>query len=123
MEILKSRKHVEAVSFSLFFATGEGRGFSFPCDKTGKVQEHDLQPIALMNLAACREEGIVGVLSERDESYFEPAVGRCDCGNKVTLSSSWANVCSRCGAEYNGFGQRLASRSQWGEETGEQGDW
>lgn len=42
----------------------------------------------------------------------------CDCGSTVPLFSSWANQCE-CGIEYNGFGQRLAPRSQWGEETGE----
>lgn len=40
------------------------------------------------------------------------------CGCEVDLSSSWSNECE-CGAEYNGFGQLLASRGQWGEETGE----
>ena len=48
-----------------------------------------------------------------------PAVGICEvCGSQVVLSASLANTCS-CGAEYNLFGQRLAPRSQWGEETGE----
>lgn len=42
----------------------------------------------------------------------------CRCGKKLELFSSWANTCD-CGAEYNGAGQRLAPRSQWGEETGE----
>jgi hypothetical protein len=40
------------------------------------------------------------------------------CGREVLLYDSWANTCD-CGAEYNGFGQRLAPRSQWGDETGE----
>lgn len=41
------------------------------------------------------------------------------CTAKITLSSGWANTCPSCGSEYNGSGQRLAPRSQWGEETGE----
>ncbi|QHW35716.1 hypothetical protein GZH47_33015 (plasmid) [Paenibacillus rhizovicinus] len=41
--------------------------------------------------------------------------------NKVVLSSSWANKC-KCGVEYNGAGQALAPRWQWGEETGERFD-
>lgn len=49
----------------------------------------------------------------------EPKVIKCEeCNKKVELLSSWANQCS-CGTEYNGFGQRLADRSQWGYETGE----
>jgi hypothetical protein len=43
----------------------------------------------------------------------------CYCGNEIALASGWANSCSNCGTEYNGAGQRLASRSQWGAETGE----
>ncbi|MDF2534249.1 MAG: hypothetical protein K0R18_406 [Bacillales bacterium] len=41
----------------------------------------------------------------------------CD-ENEVKLTSAWANKCA-CGVEYNGAGQALAPRSQWGEETGE----
>lgn len=45
---------------------------------------------------------------------------RCDCGRgRVVLSSSWANSCPVCDGEYNGSGQALAPREQWGEETGE----
>ncbi|MFJ8247337.1 hypothetical protein [Peribacillus asahii] len=49
----------------------------------------------------------------------EPKKITCEeCGSKVELYSSWANECS-CGTEYNGFGQRLAPREEWGYETGE----
>lgn len=41
------------------------------------------------------------------------------CGEHIQLSSSWANDCPSCGQEYNGAGQRLAPRKQWGYETGE----
>lgn len=49
----------------------------------------------------------------------QPMTITCVCGRKLTLHSSWANECDGCGTEYNGGGQRLAPRSQWGEETGE----
>jgi ssDNA-binding Zn-finger/Zn-ribbon topoisomerase 1 len=50
----------------------------------------------------------------------EPAEGPCDvCGTTVVIYSNWASECPKCGTEYNGSGQRLAPRSQWGEETGE----
>jgi len=49
------------------------------------------------------------------------AVGRCNhCARHVTLSG-FTNTCE-CGADYNMAGQRLAPRSQWGEETGETAD-
>lgn len=44
----------------------------------------------------------------------------CSCGNQV-YCSGFTNTCS-CGAGYNMSGQLLASRSQWGEETGETAD-
>ena len=58
------------------------------------------------------------ILKHRDQETHEPAVGQCDCGQAVELSS-FTNTCDRCGADYNSFGQRLAPREQWGEETGE----
>jgi hypothetical protein len=42
----------------------------------------------------------------------------CHCGHEMALYDSWSNECN-CGTEYNGGGQQLAPRSQWGEETGE----
>lgn len=32
---------------------------------------------------------------------------------------AFTNTCEHCEADYNFAGQRLAPRSQWGEETGE----
>lgn len=43
---------------------------------------------------------------------------RCGCGGKV-VCEGFTNTCDRCGRDYNGSGQLLAPRSQWGEETGE----
>lgn len=46
-------------------------------------------------------------------------VVRCpDCRAEVHCSNGWANGCD-CGTEFNGSGQTLAPRAQWGEETGE----
>ena len=45
--------------------------------------------------------------------------GLCDvCGTEVELGH-FTCTCAKCGADYNWGGQRLAPRSQWGEETGE----
>ena len=46
-------------------------------------------------------------------------VVKCDCGQEVECWEGWANECPSCHTEYNGGGQKLAPRSQWGEETGE----
>ena len=45
-------------------------------------------------------------------------LGQCDCGELVNLDR-FTNTCDGCGTDYNGSGQRLAPRSQWGCETGE----
>ncbi len=45
--------------------------------------------------------------------------GICEvCGAIVELGH-FTCTCPGCGADYNWGGQRLAPRSQWGEETGE----
>lgn len=44
---------------------------------------------------------------------------RCKCGTKIKTISSWANECQTCNTEYNGFGEELAPRENWGWETGE----
>lgn len=58
-------------------------------------------------------------IEEWERSYREPALLECDCGEQVWLSHIMTNTCDKCGADYNLSGQRLAPRSQWGEETGE----
>ena len=48
---------------------------------------------------------------------MEESVKCSKCGTEVFLENSWANECNKCGTEYNGSGQRLADRSQWGDES------
>lgn len=57
---------------------------------------------------------------ERDDHgrVIQPALLKCECGKIVEFWSHHDETCS-CGREYNCFGQMLAPRSQWGEETGE----
>lgn len=44
----------------------------------------------------------------------------CPCGEELHAHiGQFTITCDRCGADYNSAGQRLADRSQWGEETGE----
>lgn len=47
----------------------------------------------------------------------EPKIIQC-CGQSLALPD-FTNTCPHCDTDYNSFGQRLAPRSQWGEETGE----
>lgn len=120
MRIVKSRQRVEEVSRFVEFVLC-GQAFWFPCDTTGQV---DLQVLS-EGERKCYERCVgspaavrTGVLEVR-RTDVDPAVGVCDvCGREVLLEDAFANECL-CGAEYNGFGQRLAPRKYWGEETGE----
>ena len=54
---------------------------------------------------------------ENEFSYRVPAQIKC-CGDWLSLCN-FTNTCKSCGCDYNGSGQLLAPRHQWGEETGE----
>lgn len=93
-----------------------GYGWAFDADQ--KIE--DLSEAALENLAliVC-DPRFPRRLHEWDQSFTNPALGLCDiCDHEVYLEG-FTNTCDFCGADYNLDGQRLAPRSQWGEETGE----
>jgi hypothetical protein len=98
-----------------------GAGFLFPCDERGNVDMVMLSEPGRKNYEKCIDGNynVVddGVRANRD-TWREPAVGRCHCGEEVVLSG-FTNTCEKCGTDYNSAGQCLAPRSQWGEETGE----
>ena len=54
---------------------------------------------------------------ENEFRYRVPA--QLKCCNKWLSLGNFTNTCEVCSADYNGSGQLLAPRSQWGEETGE----
>lgn len=58
------------------------------------------------------------VYRPRSEGGRIPAIGECACCFRPVVLSGFTNSCP-CGADYNGSGQLLAPREQWGEETGE----
>lgn len=124
MKIVQSRSSGVSISYSRRFTNIDcrGSGFGFPCDSQGNVGE--LNPEARKNYLACltgevngervRDEGI----EELSHRWVSAAIGQCDaCKRHIQLEGS-TNTC-KCGADYNSFGQRLAPREQWGEETGE----
>jgi hypothetical protein len=41
------------------------------------------------------------------QTWFEPAVGRCDCGRKVVMSDPMDNVCDGCGRCFNSGGTEV----------------
>ena len=124
MQISRRRERKEETTYSLYFEriSLPGSGFSFPCDKDGKVFEKDLHPCALtnyQNLVAGKEEGYkAGEITSSVHRHVEPAVGLCNHCNKEVPLHGFTNTCE-CGTDYNMSGQELAPREQWGEETGE----
>lgn len=125
---------IEVVEYAVHFdsLTIPGAGYSFTCDKEGNVIErYQDQFNQLKNNPRYRYAGVV----EYSRRWNEPAVIRCtntikvrrgtkvatyeECGNEVVLDMVMTNTCSRCKADYNSSGSRLAPRSQWGYDTGE----
>lgn len=121
-QIISRREFVTVTKYvrGFYWIDDPGSGFSFPCDADGNLDMATMSPEALDNLllALTDERVAYSGVEEQDWSYTEPAVLRCDCGEHVSLDG-FTCTCERCGADYNSSGQRLAPRSQWGEETGE----
>jgi hypothetical protein len=101
-----------------------GSGYSFPCDAAGVIDTESLNPAARENLMRLNHDWrghyTAPSLECRRHRIVDDAIIKCECcGHRIQLYSTWANGCDHCHAEYNGSGQRLADRCQWGEETGE----
>ena len=65
---------------------------------------------------------IIGKMKHYKQSGYgyravERKIGMCPCGHKVELLEV-TNTCV-CERDYDSWGELLAPRSQWGEETGE----
>ena len=74
--------------------------------------------LAYLNLLEVLESGDYEMKEiDYDYTYRVPAELKC-CNEWLSLGS-FTNTCPHCEADYNGSGQRLASRQFWGEETGE----
>lgn len=102
------------------FNDNTGCMYTFDCDREGNIEP--LHENAQENYNKCLD-GIYNVTDKGVEDWSGPytqhAVIICEfCSRYVELYSSWANDCE-CGAIYNSSGQRLAPRSQWFDETGE----
>lgn len=125
-EWLKQRTKIEKEEFfhDYTLAKDPGRGWGFPCDKDGVYNKHLWSKDAVKNLNDCLigvKAGTIidhGVIRDAWE-VTEPGVIECaHCHKPVSMNHAFINSCS-CGADYDGNGNLLAPRSQWGEETGE----
>lgn len=126
MKIKEERNREHIVHYELVFSYLDEpeAGWSFTCDEHGNVDTDKLNKAARKNFEKCltgthgSHSVSKGRIEKFEHYYTNPAVGECDiCGEEVVLHG-FTNTCE-CGADYNMSGQLLASRSQWGEETGE----
>lgn len=64
-------------------------------------------------------EKVLDELTDGQYASYDKVIPVVDCAcGELVLCTNFTNTCS-CGADYNFAGDRLAPRSQWGEETGE----
>ena len=122
--MMKPSKRITVTEYRRSFIWREdpGSGFGFDCDEHRNIDIEKLQEPAREKLRKCLngeydviDEGVI----KHVYSYIEPGEIDCvNCKETVVLHSSWLNTCE-CGIDYDGSGNKLAPRSQWGEETGE----
>jgi hypothetical protein len=125
IEIIQRREITHVDIHERFFEWPDmpGAGFRFDCNEAGVVDELKLEPGAMLSYSECLKGAVDGkpILDRGVHTYqrrhVQEKIGKCPCGQKVYLSG-FTNTCG-CGRDYNMSGQELASRSQWGEETGE----
>jgi hypothetical protein len=124
MQIIRKGQRIKRAEFALSFEWKDmpGAGFSFPCSKEGVVILDKTALTAQESLAACLDgtyEVTPQGVRDYSYSYWEPALGRCECNGIVKLED-FTNTC-QCGREYNSSGQLLSPRSQWEEPWDEDG--
>ena len=121
IEIINKSETIERHEYYLSYdyVDKPGAGFSFPCEKDGTPipSKHKKARSNRKYVTDHPDEFIFKGIVHYDTTYTRPAIGRCECGEEVTLDG-FTCPCE-CGRDYNSFGQLLSPRSQWGYETGE----
>lgn len=88
-----------------------------------KFDMEKLEPITVTHIAKSQEELIeiqnlfYNEYQDQEYKMIKNKIVKCSCGQEVNCPN-FTNTCS-CGSDYNFNGSLLASRSQWGIETGE----
>lgn len=62
---------------------------------------------------------VVENVPSRYGGTYERRTKEIKCCGSWLRCDRFTVTCDSCGTDYNGSGQRLAPREQWGEETGE----
>lgn len=121
MKIIRERRKVVTKISEIYFyekETNEIRwGFPItdgkvvPTDADGKPCSDASCEWWKNYLSACADDNLYSKVDTYENSYTEPAVGLCDCGNHVELTDQFYGSCecSKCGQWYNLFGQKCLS--------------
>ncbi|MEG2018531.1 MAG: hypothetical protein RR128_08750 [Clostridium sp.] len=121
LKIISERHKVEDVIYQREFESKElpGSGFSFDCDKEGKLKIEYKEALDNFNYCITHPEEFYDKgLVEHINSYIEPAHAICECGREILLEINYLGVCEcpNCRTWHNPFGQQLRNPSEW-EET------
>jgi hypothetical protein len=112
MEIIKqpTRKSRTEYTRDFNYSSDKDSGYSFPCDIKGKLLA--LEPASQKNYEKIKssEDIIDGGVNISTSWWWEPAIGKCDCGREVELHDPLDNFCG-CGECYNSSGQRVTPSS------------
>lgn len=118
MKIIKPRKVIETIIYFHDFEREDKSGYRFECDVNGNIEfKNDIYEENYNKCISGYFDGLVykGIRSYT-HSYTEVAIGECVCGDEVELHG-FTNTCEACDRDYNGSGQLLAPREQWGGDT------
>ena len=113
-----TRKFETELSREFRWKDDSGAGFGFDCDRDGNAITLK-SDAARENWEGCISGRFAVVdlgIEKRENSWLEPAVGRCDCGQKVVLRDPLDNHCA-CGRCFNSSGQSVTPSNecdQWG---------
>ena len=103
MKIIKNSQIKTNVEYCLEYdcTLKPGSGWSFDCDKNGKVfkPNENLEKIKNGEI-----EAVYKGIKKYSWNYFECAVGKCECGHVIDLYDPLDNFCT-CGLCYNSSGQ------------------
>ena len=137
-KIVQERESVESVHYTQWFAdpntqevlykvsvNADGSHFCWgnPDAKIYETDEFTIGQSQERNLNDLKKKAAEGTLVDKgihgqNFSFQVPKIGLCECGTEVELTG-FTCTCPGCGRDYNSSGNELASRAQWGEETGE----
>tara|TARA_R110002051_G_scaffold307543_1_gene378635 strand:- start:174 stop:590 length:417 start_codon:yes stop_codon:yes gene_type:complete len=118
MKIIKqpTRKTITEYTREYSYASDKNSGYSFPCDSKGELLSGRTEELRKNYEKIKGSENIIDDGVHISTSYWwEPAVGKCDCGKELELHDPLDNFCA-CGQCYNSSAQRVAPSSECDEQ-------